>query len=474
MKNKCRFTNISLGLLLAVGIWSCDTKEKKNETEPQMHEHQDHDKPGKMDMSGKQKYTCPMPEDSVFSDKPGTCPKCGMDLIKVAPKNTSYTCPMHPEVISDKPGDCPKCGMDLEPVGKEEEKRDTLAYLTKPTNHFVISNLKPILPSGNKNVKRIPAEGYLTYDPNKAASISARVSGRIEKLYVKYNFQKVNKGAKLLDIYSPELLTAQNEFLYLLKNGEVSDDIAIKALQSKLTNLGMNENSLTQLKTNQKASPYISVYSTSSGHIHFLNSNTNIAGHALGISDNSKSMESNSTSENDNQVLREGDYVKTGDVLFTIADQTNIWALLKVLPSDISSIKKGEPVELSVNGFTHEGKVDFIEKSFESGSDFYTVRVYLNAHDHNKMKIGSLVKGYISIKQSNEKNIWVPALSVLSLGKSRSAVFVKKPLGYEAKEIMTGIYARDWVEITSGLSKSDSIAPVASYLVDSEAFIETE
>lgn len=473
MKNKCRFTNIGLGLLLAIGIFSCDTKEKKNETEPQMQDHQDHDMPGKKDMTGKQMYTCPMPEDSVFSEKPGTCPKCGMDLIKVVPKNTSYTCPMHPEVVSDKPGACPKCGMDLVPVGVEE-KRDTLAYLVQPTNHMVISNLKPILPSGNKNVKRIPAEGYLTYDPNKASIISARVSGRIEKLYVKYNFQKVNKGAKLLDLYSPELLTAQNEFLYLIKNREVSDDIAIKSLQSRLINLGMNENSILQLKNSQKANPYVSVYSSSSGHVHFLNSNTNIAGHALGVPGNSNSMESSTTSEDDNQVLREGDYVKTGDVLFTIADQTNIWALLKVLPSDINSIKKGEPVELSVNGFTHEGQVDFIEKSFEPGSDFYTVRVYLNSHDHTKMKIGSLVKGYISIKQSNEKNIWVPALSVLSLGKSRSAVFVKKPLGYEAKEIMTGIYARDWVEVTNGLSKTDSIAPVAAYLVDSEAFIEIE
>ncbi len=472
MKNKCRFTNISLGLVLAVGIWSCDTNEKKDETEPKMHDHQDH-VPDKMDMDGKQMYTCPMPEDSVFSDKPGKCPKCGMELIKVAPKNTSYTCPMHPEVIAGEPGACPKCGMDLEPIGTEEI-RDTLAYLIQPTNHMVISELKPILPSVNKNVKRIPAEGFLTYDPNNASSISARVSGRIEKLYVKRNFQKVGKGAKLLDIYSPELLTAQNEFLYLVKNSEKSDEFAIKGLEARLTNLGMNENAVAQLKRTKKASPYVSVYSTSSGHVHFLTNNTNIAGHALGVKQSSISMESNAGSESNNSVLREGDYVKTGDALFTIANQTNLWALLKVLPSDINSIKKGELVELSVDGFTHQGKVDFIEKSFEAGSDFYTLRVYLNSHDHTKMKIGSLVKGYISIKQSNEKNIWVPALSILSLGKSKSAVFVKRPLGYEAKEIMTGIYARDWVEITGGISKTDSIAPVAAYLVDSEAFIETE
>ena len=100
--------------------------------------------------TAKEMYTCPMPEDSVFSDKPGTCPKCGMDLIKLKTddyqhETIKYTCPMPEDsVFSDKPGTCPKCGMDLIKVETENRAMGTieLESLLKPTNEFVISSIQ--------------------------------------------------------------------------------------------------------------------------------------------------------------------------------------------------------------------------------------------------------------------------------------------------------------------------------------------
>ena len=96
-------------------------------------------------------YTCPMPQDSVFSDKPGTCPKCGMDLVKVEDHSNQgqqqsssyYTCPMHPEIKKDGPGQCPICGMDLV---KKEPDADVVAgvelqSLLRPTNEYIISTV---------------------------------------------------------------------------------------------------------------------------------------------------------------------------------------------------------------------------------------------------------------------------------------------------------------------------------------------
>ena len=430
MKSNIRYYNLGV-VLLVLSLYACGKKETQDDhSQHQKQEHEMHI----------QMYTCPMPEDSVFSDKPGNCPKCGMELIPV----------------------------------ETTKETDTLAFLIQPTNQLVISRLRPIAPSSDKGSKRIVAEGYLTYDPNKASSISTRVSGRIERLYVRYNFQRVNRGEKLLEIYSPELLTAQNEYLYFRNSKDETDAIAKASLRSKLINLGMGEGAIAQIDKTGKANPLVSVYATGSGHVHFLNGITDISSHALGISGSSSStssMESNAMQNEDSQVLREGDYVKNGDVLFTIADQSSIWALFKVLPSDISVIKKGQQVEVTVNEETHGGKVNFIEKSFE---DFYTVRVYLECDDHSKLKIGTLVKGTIVIKPSTNKSIWVPALAVLNLGKSKSAVFIKNDLVYSAKAIQTGIQGNEWIEVTSGLSLDDSIAPVASYLVDSEAFIETK
>ncbi|HTF80078.1 MAG TPA: hypothetical protein VL947_00080, partial [Cytophagales bacterium] len=139
--------------------------------------------------------------------------------------------------------------------------------------------------------------------------------------------------------------------------------------------------------------------------------------------------------------------------------------------SDISNIQQGASVELNVNGSIHEGRVDFIEKSFD---DFYTVRVYLQCDDHESLRIGTLVKGYLTAKKRKSNTLWVPTAAVLYLGNSRSAVFVKKELGYQATAVRVGSQTTEWVEIIGGLSVQDSIAPVAAYLVDSEAFINTD
>lgn len=379
----------------------------------------------------------------------------------------TYYCPMHPEVTSDKPGVCPKCEMDLE-LMPTKKSVDTLATLIQPTNRVVISSLKPIAASLNKGNARISALGYLTYNPNYVNAISARVSGRIEKLYVKYNFEKVSKGQKLLDVYSPELLTVQNEYLYLI---ESTDTDSKNAVREKLFNLGMNENALSIVEKTKQVSPYISVYATSDGHVHFLSGNTDMSAHALVWPENNTGSTMAGNTSAVIEILREGDYVKKGDPLFTIADGTSIWAVFKILPDDISKIRTGEAVDVIINNKTYLGNINFIEKSFNANEDFYTARVYLSCSDHTDLKIGTLIRGYISVPNKNTNTLWIPTAATINLGESSYAVFIKKGIAYEANEIKTGAKTSEWIEVLSGLTASDSIAPVASYLVDSEAFV---
>lgn len=425
MNSNYRYFKLGLSLLWFT-LGSC-TKQQP----------QEHDKSQPQDSIARVLYTCPMPEDSVFSHNPGNCPKCGMELVPV----------------------------------QANEDIDTLAQLVQPSNRFVVSKLLPIVPSKDKAQQRIGVEGYLTYNANNASSISTRVSGRVEKLYVKYNFQSVRKGEKLLELYSPDLLTAQQEWLYLQKSTDATDQSAKATLEAKLLNLGMQKVGIDRMHKTGMADPFVAIYANTNGHVHFLNGNTDISEHAFGLNSNTANMGTSAMGTEDPQALREGDYVKKGDLLFTIADQKSIWALFKVLPADIAAIKKGAPVEVSVGGSIHEGQVDFIEKSFE---DFFTVRVVLQCNDHEQFKIGSLVKGYINVGQKDKTKLWVPRAAVVQLGKSSSAVFVKKPLGYEAREVRTGAQAGDWTEVTAGLTQADSIAPTAAYFIDSEAFVLTK
>ena len=126
-----------------------------------------------------------------------------------------WTCSMHPEVIKDGPGTCPICGMVL--IKKEEKAAAItgiqLDDLLQPTDQFVVSSI-PVISLRNQ-MKAMPVEalGTVTYDTRHINSISARVSGRIEKLYVRYRYQHIRKGERIMDIYSPELATAQQELL---------------------------------------------------------------------------------------------------------------------------------------------------------------------------------------------------------------------------------------------------------------------
>jgi len=392
------------------------------------------------------------------------CKNKKLAVVENAQKKESWTCSMHPDIIRDKPGTCPICGMDL--IKKVENatalNEIMLNDLLQPTDRFVVSSIPVTAIKRESEQIEVETLGTVAYDTRSVNTISARVSGRIEKLYVKYRYQHVVKGQRIMDIYSPGLLTAQQELLFLGKNDPDNSSL-INAAKQKLLLLGVSENQLHQVIRTGKPSLSIAVYSNYSGHIHE-------AGTVMpGINNQEQKMDISRVTEE--LPVKEGMYIEKGQTIFQLFNVDRSWVLLNIFPESQGLIKTGDAVRIvpetaPVKNF--RAKIDFIEPFYRKESKTLTARVYF---DNSKLQIpiGSQVRATI-FTDSKEAD-WLPEDAVLSLGIDK-VVFVKSPGGFRAHKVETGLAYKKQVQIVSGLNATDSVAANAQFLTDSESFIK--
>jgi Cu(I)/Ag(I) efflux system membrane fusion protein len=331
-----------------------------------------------------------------------------------------------------------------------------LQTLLQPTNEFVVASLPVTTPQESDINIPVNAYGVIEADTRASGTISARVSGRIEKLYLRYRFQNVKAGQKVLEIYSPELLTAQENLLFLVKN-DAQNISFINAAKQKLLLLGMSVAELNKVIETGKPLCSIGVYSNYNGHVMSNDMNQN----AMNIS----------ASETQELALKEGMYVNKGQTLFNIVNHHKIWAALQIFPEQQSLIKKGDVVQITPETDTSaviKGKIDFIEPFFRNNSKTLTARVYFENKD--MLTLGSQVKA--KIFTAGKKGLWLPESAVLTLGMNK-VVLLKSDGGFMAHKITAGMRADDKVQILSGLNATDTVAANAQYLIDSESFIKT-
>ncbi len=358
--------------------------------------------------------------------------------------------------------------------------------LAQPTNQTVFSDVKTISPIKKSITPILNATGVIAYDPRLLNNISARFSGRIEKLYVRFNFEAINKGQRIMDIYSPEILTEQQNLIYILK--DPSKDVAlINSIKQKLLLLGFTVEQLKQIESTQEPLNPVPIYSPYSGHIHDIGIGSGVAssessmnnGMNSGMSDTKTSspqvqIESLSSSQSAGLTLKEGMYVQNGQAVFSVYDIDKVWAMLNIFPKDASLIKIGDKVSITVetnptNVFS--ATIDYIEPVTDQNTFAIKARVYLQNANDLHLKIGTLLSARIAPDEI--KGLWLPRNAVVNLGR-KQIVFLKTGNHYKSKIIQTGIVSDSLIQIISGLTGDESVAANAQFMVDSESFIETE
>lgn len=362
----------------------------------------------------------------------------------------TYTCSMHPTVVQDNPGTCPVCGMDLVPKAKHSQNPERIAeldYLLKPVNATIISSIKTISPVQKSMDETLKINGIIVYDTRALVTISSRFGGRVEKLFINHNLQQVKRGQPVLEVYSPELLTAQRDLLYLMKSDKENGQL-IEGAKEKLRLLGASDDQIGRLISTGRESNSFIIYSNATGYI---------------------AEPQNSNGQNELQV-RAGMYITAGQTLFKIADDGKVWAEFDVYAKDVSSIKLNDPLRLESDDMSQgvEGRVDFIQPFYKNGESFTKVRVYLQ-NNNGQFRIGQWVSA--SFDKSLKGSMWIPLSAQLDLG-TKKIVFIRKAGIFQPQEIHAGRTSNEWVEVTGGIDARDSLAYNAQFLVDSESFIK--
>lgn len=394
---------------------------------------------------------------------------------------TKYTCPMHPEIIRDAPGKCPICGMDLVPMSSSNELHvdSSLLPLLKPVNEQVVSDIGTLTPEDGSRIFTLPVQGIVTYDTRNRESISSRVAGRIERMYIKYNYQPIRKGQLIMEIYSPDLAAAQRELIYVSRNDH--DASILQRAKQRLLLLGMQPAQVNQVIKTGKPLYRVPVYSTVSGYIVEKNvanntgsampASTASSSDAMGAMGNTSAAANTTATQqaiNPTPVLiREGQYVSAGETVFTIYKDNSLVAEFSFAPELSSAIKRRQKLlyhTVANPDKIKTGIVGLVEPTQQKGESFSIARVYLSDAE---LKPGQLLTANIPVVKN--RAYWLPQNAVLQLG-TKAVVFKKENGVFIPKQVQTGIKVNGMIEIKDFIGDWQ-VAKDASFMVDSESFI---
>lgn len=377
----------------------------------------------------------------------------GMIDPKTGKKIKYWVAPMDPTYIRDEPGKSPM-GMDLVPVYEEDEEKKEPASTIR-IDPVTVQNMGVRLDTVTRKplVKTIRAFGTLTHDETRVFAVNTKYPGWIEKLYVNFIGKQVKKGDALFDIYSPELVTAQEEYLLayreykILKESPYPDirnrsGRLLNAARTRLVHWDLNNRQIKELERKGTVEKTVTVYSTTSG---VVTKQTAILGH----------------------------FVKPGEHLYEITDLSNIWVDVEIYEYEIPWIRQGMPADIELSyipGKKFHGNVIYIYPYLTPQTRTAKLRLEL-ANPGLELKPGMYAN--VNLKSTfAESGLVIPQEAVIDSGV-RKLVFISLGKGkYEPREVTLGVETDLYeFQVLDGLKEGDEIVVSAQFMFDSESRI---
>lgn len=359
-----------------------------------------------------------------------------------------WTCAMHPQIKMDKPGKCPICGMDLIPLktsdGSDETIDPNAIQLSKEA--VALANIQTTVISRQNPVKDVQLYGTIQADERLSQSQTSHVSGRIEKLFINFTGESVSQGQTIATIYSPELLSAQQELLEATKMVSTQPAL-LQAAREKLRLWKLSDDQISRIEKSGTVSPLVEIKSNTSGIV---------------VS----------------KKVSQGDYINQGSVLFDIANFSQVWAMFDAYEVDLPFLRVGDKVDFTLQaapGKTFTGKISFIDPILDKTTRTTKIRVE-TANPSLQLKPEMYANAIIKapLRQLNNEVV-IPKSAVLWTGK-RSIVYVKQPNtqspAFMLHEIELGPSLGDSYVVLSGLNEGDEIVTNGAFTIDASAQLE--
>ena len=400
-------------------------------------------------------YTCSM-HPQIREEGPGKCPICFMNLTKVEVEtsteentatnqavNTKWRCKDFEDVTSEVEGVCPVDGSPMILVQSRPKAGEIIAKikLNKSQKSHFRPTFFPVTPM--KMTRDIRLLGDVIQSEEKESSIPARVAGRVEKVYVNSTGSLVKPGDPVLDIYSPQLITAGEEYILARRsvaNGQ-SDEFENMLKQSKrrLELWGIKPRQYESWFQKGKVPRNITVYSNTKGVVRKRNAN-------------------------------QGKYFEEGQNFFELTDLSSVWVEMDVYEHDASLVKLGQTVSLkftALPGKVLKGEIDFISPVLNPKSRTLKVRATI-ANDEGILMPGMVADATLKVSFENTPLV-VPRGALIDTGK-RKVVWVRLDSDrYQARLVATGVESDGYVAVLEGLDEGDQVVAEGNFLLDAQA-----